>query len=163
LINNRAFQGSTEHPASLNAWSAVGAVTLALDNTGSLSSALRNSVKVTEKSGASGTVGIQNSGYWGFDVKPQAYQGSFYVKGAYTGSFTATLKSTTGTVWATATITGGSTAGKWTKYTYKLVPANAAPNAKNVFTLTYNAAQATTPMNFNLIQLFPPTWNNRYV
>jgi len=38
--------------------------------------------------GGSGTVGFSNPGYWGISVKVQNYQGSFYVKGSYSGNFT---------------------------------------------------------------------------
>lgn len=63
LIQNRAFQGSSDFPVTLSPWTAVGAATLALDNSTSLSSALPTSVKVTASS--DGTVGIKNPGWWG--------------------------------------------------------------------------------------------------
>lgn len=63
LIQNRAFQGSTEYPSTLDPWTAVGPATLALDNSTSLSDALPTSVKVTAT--ADGTVGLRNPGWWG--------------------------------------------------------------------------------------------------
>lgn len=63
LINNRAFQGSTLYPSTLDPWTAVGDASLALDNSSSLSSALPTSVAVTAT--ADGTVGLKNPGWWG--------------------------------------------------------------------------------------------------
>lgn len=63
LIQNRAFQGSTEYPTVLAPWTAIGPAALALDNSSSLSSALPTSVAVTAS--ADGLVGIKNPGWWG--------------------------------------------------------------------------------------------------
>jgi len=65
LIQNRAFQGSTEYPSTLTPWEAVGGAILTLQNTTvPLSSALPTSVNVAS-SGANGTVGLLNPGWWG--------------------------------------------------------------------------------------------------
>lgn len=62
LIQNRAFQGSTTYPSTLDPWTAIGDASLALDNTTALG-VLPTSVKVTASS--DGTVGIKNPGWWG--------------------------------------------------------------------------------------------------
>jgi alpha-N-arabinofuranosidase len=48
--------------------------------------------------GGSGTVGFSNPGWWGIDVKVEPYKGSFYARGSYSGSFTASLLSASNTV-----------------------------------------------------------------
>lgn len=63
LIRNRAFQGSSIVPSTLDPWTAVGDASLALDNSSSLSAALPTSVAVTALS--DGVVGISNPGWWG--------------------------------------------------------------------------------------------------
>src|ERR1700722_18586672 len=73
LIQNRAFQGSTEFPSSLDPWEPVGDAVLTLQNTSApLSWALPTSVQVCSNQRA-GTVGLSNPGWWGIDVKPQIY------------------------------------------------------------------------------------------
>ncbi|KAJ6134708.1 hypothetical protein N7523_001030 [Penicillium sp. IBT 18751x] len=160
LIRNRAFQGSTTYPSSLDAWTAVGDSTLSLHNlTSPLSSALPTSVRVSGK----GTAGLSNDGFWGIDVRPQKYSGSFYVKGSYKGSFTASLRSaTSGKTLASTQVKSKSTAGEWVKHEFTLMPKTTATNTNNTFSLTFDASKASGgSLDFNFISLFPPTWNNR--
>ncbi|CEJ57847.1 Putative Alpha-L-arabinofuranosidase A [Penicillium brasilianum] len=159
LIRNRAFQGSTTYPSNLDAWSAVGGSSLSLHNlTSPLSSALPTSVRVTGK----GTSGLSNSGFWGIDVRPQKYSGSFYVKGSYKGSFTASLQSSSGQVFASAQVASKSVANDWVQHEFTLTPKKTASSSNNTFVLTFDASKATGGLlDFNLISLFPPTWNDR--
>ncbi|KAJ5781338.1 hypothetical protein N7457_006498 [Penicillium paradoxum] len=159
LIRNRAFQGSKKYPSSLDAWSAVGSSSLSLKTlTDPLSTALPTSVNIK----GMGTVGLTNAGLWGIDVRPQKYTGSFYVKGSYNGSFRASLLSSSGKVLATAKISSKSTANKWVQYEFVLTPAKKASDSKNSFSLTFDGSNASSgSLDFNLISLFPPTWNNR--
>jgi alpha-N-arabinofuranosidase len=137
LIRNRAFQGSTKYPSSLDAWSAVGSSSLSLKSlTDPLSTALPNSVNVK----GTGTAGLINAGFWGIDVRHQKYTGSFYVKGSYTGSFTASLLSSTGKVLATTKIASKSVANDWVQHEFVLTPKKKAPNSKNTFSLTFDGS-----------------------
>lgn len=157
LIQNRAFQGSTEYHSSLVGWTEVGGAVLTLQNTSlPLSSSLPTSVHVGSSS-TSGSIGLQNSGWWGISVKPQTYTGSFWVLGSYAGNFTVKLQGTNGVVYASVEIPSAQTK-KWVQYKYQLQPAKAAPDTKNVLILEFEAGNS---MNFNLISLFPPTYNNR--
>lgn len=89
------------------------------------------------------------------------YNGSFYSRGHFVGTFTVSLVSDiTGQVLASANISSRSVAQSWTQHTYELVPAESAANANNSFVLSYHAA-AGTVLNFNLISLFPPTYKKR--
>ncbi|KAJ5307027.1 hypothetical protein N7508_006042 [Penicillium antarcticum] len=159
LIRNRAFQGSTKFPSSLEAWTAVEDSSLALKNlTDPLSSALPTSVNVK----GTGTAGLTNAGFWGIDVRPQKYSGSFYVKGSYMGSFTASLRSSTGKVLASTKVTSKSVADHWVQHSFILTPSKKAANSNNTFSLTFDGPKASSgSLDFNLISLFPPTWNNR--
>lgn len=107
-------------------------------------------------------VSLVNEGWWGIDVKPQTYTGSFYVKGTYQGQFLASLQSTTsGNTLALTNITSRSVADAWTQHNFTLNPTNASSDTNNTFSLAYDAAGANGPLNFNQISLFPPTYNNR--
>lgn len=110
------------------------------------------------------TSGIANPGYWGMDIKAaNKYSGSFYSYGAYTGNFVVSVVSDiTAEVFASATIPSRSTADAWVEHTYEFSPFRDAPSSNNSFVLQYVAAPGTT-LNFNLISLFPPTYNNRSV
>ncbi|KAL4892521.1 glycoside hydrolase superfamily [Aspergillus ambiguus] len=161
LIRNRAFQGGSVYPSNLDGWVALNGTSLALKNLSQpLSSALPTSVHV---SGRSSRTGLTNLGWWGIDVRKQKYSGSFYVKGSYDGFFIASIESKeTGEVFASTKIRSKSSRGGWTQHEFTLIPHKDAPNTKNTFTLSFDAGK--TPdgsLDFNLISLFPPTWNNR--
>ncbi|KAI9935036.1 hypothetical protein ASPWEDRAFT_44615 [Aspergillus wentii DTO 134E9] len=160
LIRNRAFQGGTTYPSSLDAWIPVNDASLSLKNLSyPLSSALPTSVNVK----GTGKVGLANLGWWGIDVQEQKYTGSFYVKGSYNGSFTASLQSNeTSDVFASVEIASASVRGAWTQHNFTLTPTKAAGDVKNTFSISFDASQAVDgSLDFNLISLFPPTWNDR--
>lgn len=159
LIQNRAFQGSTEYPRILDPWTAIGNATLELQNTSvPLSSALPTSVNVASTS-KNGKIGLSNPGWWGIDVKAQKYTGSFWALGSYTGKFTVKLQSSiTHQVYATLDIPSGCQSGKWVEHKYTIVPKHDAPNSNNTFVLEFDAGKGS--VNFNLISLFPPTYKN---
>ncbi|KUJ08213.1 putative alpha-N-arabinofuranosidase A [Mollisia scopiformis] len=161
LIQNRAFQGSTEFPSTLSPWSAIGNATLRLQNTSvPLSSALPTSVNVAAASEKTkGKIGLLNPGWWGIDVKARPYTGSFWALGSYAGTFTVKLQSAiTNQVFASLDITSGCQAGMWVEHKFTLEPKMDAPNSNNTFVLEFDAGQGS--VNFNLISLFPPTYKN---
>ncbi|TEY73226.1 hypothetical protein BOTCAL_0081g00170 [Botryotinia calthae] len=165
LIQNRAFQGNLEFASTLEPWTAIGSSVLTLQNTSiPLSSALPTSVNVRASSNgtysnSTGTIGLSNPGWWGFSVQPQKYTGSFWVLGAYTGNFKASLVgAASGTVFASVDIPSNSTAEEWTEFPFTLEPTTAAPDVNNHFTIEFESGHS---LNFNLISLFPPTYNDR--
>lgn len=127
------------YPSNLDAWVPVNGATLSLKNLSDpLSSALPTSVNVK---GSKGLAGLTNLGWWGIDVKPQKYTGSFYVKGTYNGVFTASLQSaTTGKVFASAKIASRCVEGEWVQHNFILVPHSAAPDTNNTFSLTFDTS-----------------------
>ncbi|KAH7353128.1 alpha-N-arabinofuranosidase A precursor [Pyrenochaeta sp. MPI-SDFR-AT-0127] len=163
LIQNRAFQYSNRYPASTAHYSPINGAKFSLQN-GSvpLSEALPLSLRVaagnsTEK------IGFKNGGYWGIGVSQQKYTGSFWVKGAYNGSFTASLESKITTdVFGSVEVQSKAVANDWTEHTFELVPEKDAPNANNTFSVTFDPkGTADGSLEFNLISLFPPTYKNR--
>jgi alpha-N-arabinofuranosidase len=166
LIPNRAFQGSTEHPSTLNHWFPVGNAVLTLQNTSiPLSTALPTSVNVAAAPNSTrrGQIGIWSTGWWGMDVKPQKYTGSFRVLGSYKGSFTIKLQSNlTSQIFASINVPSAAQAGKWVEHSYTIQPWAAAPNSNNTFVLEFDSAGiGSWGLNLDLISLFPPTFNNR--
>jgi alpha-L-arabinofuranosidase len=104
-----------------------------------LSEALPVSVQVTGRKCANRTVGLQNEGYWGMDVRQQTYTGSFWVKGAYDGVFTASLQSNlTDDVFGSVEIESKAVADDWTEHEFELVPTVDAPNSNNTFAITFD-------------------------
>ncbi|PVF96113.1 glycoside hydrolase [Serendipita vermifera] len=159
LIRNRAFQGSAT--PTLEAYRAIGGVTLHIDKNNSLSAALPNVLRIDVPAGTRGEVGFLNEGFWGINVEPQRYEASFYTKG-FKGPFNVSLRSNaTGKSYATERVSS-SNPSKWTQVSTKLVPNRAAPDTRNVFAVTFDAEKvAGKSVFFNLVSLFPPTYNDR--
>ncbi|CAG9950617.1 unnamed protein product [Clonostachys rosea f. rosea IK726] len=160
LIRNRAFQGDEFTPSTLDPWSAFGPADISLSNlTPHLSSALPTSVAVKGKVGEE--IGISNPGYWGIDILPQTYKGSFWAFGDYRGDFKAALRSaSSGEILTSVNIPSHSNTRGWTKHEFVL-DSDIAAGYKTNFTLTFVAKSGHQALNFNLISLFPPTYNNR--
>ncbi|KAM7196342.1 alpha-L-arabinofuranosidase 2 [Rhypophila sp. PSN 637] len=175
LVRNRAFQGSKEFPSSLEGWSATNNDTkLTLTKLSTpLSSALPYSMNVAADKSSAKKLGFSNDGFWGMDVKPQKYTGSFYVRGATKkgAKFTASLQSgLTGDVFGSVEVKSKLDAkvsqkdNGWVQHFFTLVPKVAAPNSNNTFVIefeTKDLAEGTASLDFNLISLFPPTYKNR--
>lgn len=140
-MRNRAFQGDSHFPSTLDGWAGLYGARLSLQNLSApLSKALPTSVRVESRS-KSGPVGFLNEGWWGIDVKVQPYQGSFWVKGSYKGLFTVALRSTTsGKVLGRIEIKGGSSEHHWTELKYTLKPSHAGTNVNNTLEITFEAA-----------------------
>ncbi|PMD60017.1 glycoside hydrolase family 51 protein [Hyaloscypha bicolor E] len=162
LINNRAFQGSRAFPSTLEPWVPVGNAVFALQNTSiPLSSALPTSINVAPGPLSShAKIGLLNPGWWGIDVKPQKYTGSFWALGSYKGDFTVKLQSNlTDDVFASVEIPSSCQPGKWVEHKFELEPNLAASNINNTFVIEFEPGSGA--VNFNLISLFPPTYKNR--
>lgn len=161
LIQNRAFQGSVPFPSTIYPWTPIGGAALTLQNdTVPLSSALSTSINVATGSYSNSTIGIVNPGWWGIEVKPQEYTGSFWALGSYAGNFTVKLQSSiSNATFASLDVPSLAETGKWVEHTFVLEPTIAAENPNNTFSIEF--ASGSGPVNFNLISLFPPTYKNR--
>ncbi|KAH7127483.1 glycoside hydrolase superfamily [Dactylonectria macrodidyma] len=165
LIRNRAFQGSDLYPISMDAWTPVNGAILSLQNLSKpLSSALPASLNVAAPRSSKSQVGFKNEGYWGIHVKKQKYTGSFWVKGAYHGFFTASLRSgLTGETFGSVRISSKVKPNAWVEHEFELVPRHDAPTINNTFAITFDVKgiKGNKSLNFNLISLFPPTYKGR--
>jgi alpha-N-arabinofuranosidase len=148
-----------------------------------INGALQSCLRLTVEK-AAGRVGVANEGYWGIPVKPNtSYRASFYIKGTGSiqpfrrpgqpttqpaapviedhtaGPITVTIESNDGkTVYASGTIDLAKTQF-WKKYELTLTTgANVKPTTDARFVISTNR---TGLYYFNLVSLFPPTYNNR--
>jgi alpha-N-arabinofuranosidase len=142
LIQNRAFQFSDAYPVDTSHYKSINGASLSIQFLGQpLSDALPASMRVSSAN-SSGPIGFENEGYWGMDVKAsQEYTGSFWVKGAYKGSFTAAFKSNlTDDVFGSVEIASKSVANDWTEHAFVLQPDKDAPSSNNTFAVTFDPA-----------------------
>ncbi|KAL6704410.1 hypothetical protein ACN47E_008262 [Coniothyrium glycines] len=161
LIQNRAFQYSKQFNVSTAHYFPVNSGLSIKFLEQPLSEALPASLHVAAGN-SSGKIGFKNDGYWGMDVRKQKYTGSFWVKGDYKGSFTASLESNlTADVFGAVEVPSKAVADAWTEHTFEFVPEKDAPNSNNTFSVTFDSAGAPAGLDFNLISLFPPTYKNR--
>ncbi|KAK3624539.1 hypothetical protein LTR56_020979 [Elasticomyces elasticus] len=161
LIQNRAFQGNDVYPSNTTAyWNPLGSAEISVQNLSTpLSAALPTSLQVTAS--GSGTAGFSNVGFWGFPVVAGwEYKGSFYVSGGLDGNLTVCLTSNDNVQYAEASVEVASS-DEWTQYNYTFTPTVDAPNSNNTLNFTFAASDLTGSANFNLLSLFPPTYNNR--
>ena len=146
---------------------------------GALSACLRLTVEKTD-----GRVGVANDGYWGIPVRPSTtYEASFYIKGTdrrepprwpwepkpttpplpviennTPGPITVSIESNDGkTVYATGTINLQKSI-YWKQYEVNLTTAaDVKPTKDARFVISTNRIGV---YYFNLVSLFPPTYNN---
>jgi alpha-L-arabinofuranosidase len=161
LIRNRIFK---DNPKSPDHWSLVqdgdSRGTISFDYKQPVNDALTVCLKLeVEKIGK--RIGIANDGYWGFPVKPSTtYRGSFYAKATFNQikPYTVSLESRDGkVVYATTQVPGIS--DRWEQFKFTLTTADdAKPTADARFVIS---TEGPGSFWFNLVSLFPPTFNNR--
>ncbi len=136
------------------------AVNLSVDETTGPSAALPRSLKVDVTAAtAAAPAGVENDGFWGIAVRPHTiYSGSFYAKTDSPGvPVTVSLENdATGEVAASATVTGLT--GTWQQHTYTLTTGDVPVTSNNHLILT---VPRPATVWFNLISLFPPTYDGR--
>ncbi|MFP5205964.1 MAG: alpha-L-arabinofuranosidase C-terminal domain-containing protein [Acidobacteriota bacterium] len=135
-------------------------VSVSLDTSTGPSTALPRSIKVSVAAAdANSPAGVENDGYWGFPVRPNTvYSGSFWAKTDSPGlPVTVSLTNDqTGAVAASATVPG--IGGGWKQFNYTLKTGAVPVSVDNHLILTV-AKPAT--VWFDLVSLFPPTYDNR--
>jgi alpha-L-arabinofuranosidase len=161
LISNRMFRDSVSKAAF---WDVLqgsqNKVSVTLDKNEPLNKDIPISLRFDVEING-GKAGIANEGYWGFPIRPAVtYKGSLYVRqsGIESGTLTVALESPDGTIiYASAEITGISP--NWRLHHFALTTQDNVPqtsDARFVITTT-----CTGSYWFDLVSLFPPTWNNR--
>jgi len=158
LIKNRSFEDAT----TIDPWAATttstGAVTLSLDKTNTLNSFQTNSLKMyVTSASATARAGVYNSGFWGISVvSGQQYTLTFFAKrdATFSGNITASLESSAGVKYATTVVSGLTT--QWQKFTCTLTATGNDPSGRLLL-----AANSVGTIWFDMVSLFPPTFNNR--
>ena len=154
----------------LTGWQSIGGAILSLDRLHPLSDALTTVMQVSIPPNATGEVGFFNYGYWGMDVSPQTYQASFYMlangptDAAHLTAVNVSLRSNlTNDIWITNHIPVQNLSSfSYTKLNTIIYNNSTAPNSNNTFAVTFNASEvAGGTFYFDLISLFPETYNNR--
>lgn len=171
LIRNRIFK---DNPHSPDGWSLVqdrggkgsidliGADPLNVpweQSRNAINDALTTCLKLTVSSG-DGRTGVANEGFWGIPVKPNTiYKASFYLKtDTIGGALAVSIESNDGTITYASSQVVSSKKG-WTKYAVQLsTNGDVKPTASARFVISTNTAGSYW---FNLVSLFPPTYNNR--
>jgi len=158
LIQNRTFKDDPKQPVH---WSAVklgnGSAAIVLDQSQPINTALTTCLKLDVQ----GSGGIANDGYWGIPVKPETtYHASFFAKTNRKsgGPLTVSIESHDGKqIFATAQVPGIT--DQWRRYDVSLVTgADIKPSVDNRFVISTNDSGTYW---FNLVSLFPPTFNGR--
>lgn len=157
LIRNRIFKDNYKNP---DHWSLVNAdeASISLDHQNPINEALNVCLRLDVKK-AIKPVGIANEGYWGIPVMPNTiYHGSFFSKESGNGdNLTVSIESNNGDVnYATTQVAGIN--NQWHQYNFTLTTGNIKPTSDTRFVIS---TADTGTYWFNLVSLFPPTYNNR--
>ena len=162
LIRNRNFLDNPNTPAH---WSAVqdksSAATISLDLSQPLNTHLPVSLRVdVSKASKRHPAGVANEGYWGIPVLPKTtYQASFYAKAApgFSGSIKVSIEADDRSkVYAEGEVSGLT--HDWKQYEVTLESGKVKPTTKAHLVLTLDRPGTVW---FNLVSLFPPTWNGQ--
>jgi alpha-L-arabinofuranosidase len=159
LIRNRSFKNDLTKPAF---WSLVqdggSQGTMGIDIKTGVNTALPISLKLTVTDPGK-RIGVANAGFWGIPVRPSTtYHASFYAKtDKNAGPLTVAIESLDGaTTYAQAQVQ--SVTPLWRQYSVTLQTGTDIIATKDArFTITTTAAATYW---FNLVSLFPPTYNN---
>ena len=159
-IRNRIFK---DNPKAPDHWALVqdddAKNSINLDNKNHINEALTTCLRLDVIQPGKRT-GIANDGYWGIAVKPNTtYRGSFYAKtSAGQQSLNVAIESADGSIsYATAIVSG--VGADWKQYSFTLTTqADVKPTTQARFVISTTAQGSYW---FNLVSLFPPTFNNR--
>ena len=160
LIRNRIFQNNPKIPVHWNLIQEGGAKgTISLDHRQKINDALTACLRV-DIDDCGNKIGISNDGYWGIPVKPNTtYKGSFFAKSSESEDKTLTvgIESTDGKIiYASTKVSGVS--DKWQAFHFTFTTsADIKPTADAKFVILANEKGIYW---FNLVSLFPPTYDN---
>jgi alpha-L-arabinofuranosidase len=157
LIRNRSFDDGVQYWTLISTNGSYGS--MAIQTTGLLNEVQKNCLLLAADTIVpGGSVGIQNSGFWGINVVDKSeYKLSFFAKATlgFNGIVTASLTNKEGTkIFAQQRVTKLS--NEWEKYTCSMVATGNDPAA--VFTLSINGGGKVC---FDVVSLFPSTYKNR--
>ncbi len=160
LVRNRTLHDSTWNiPGWFLVTEGDSVASMGVDKSTGPSAALPISLKLqVDRAGVSSRAGLKNTGFWGIPVQPNStYRCSFYAKASLGGTVTVSLRNDqTGKDAAVAS--APSLGAEWKQYSVVLTTGAAAPSSVNHLIL---AVDRPGTFWFNLVSLFPPTYNNR--
>ncbi|KAL4939592.1 hypothetical protein BDV06DRAFT_214159 [Aspergillus oleicola] len=159
LLINNGFQGANP---SLTGYKAIGPVEISRSPMHGLSTSITSSLSVSVLANAKGLVGFANTGYNGVPVSYETYTTSFYMSGDYSGQVLIQLVgSESGIVYASRNLSVRSTSQRFQLHEATL-EAKASLVAENEWQVLFDSGEARGhPLRFGLVQLFPPTLNDR--
>ena len=158
LIRNRNFNDNFRTP---DHWSLVeegGARgKIALDRQNPVNEVLTICLRLDTQNAGS-RIGVANDGYWGIPVRPKTnYNASFYAKASQASTLTISIESIDGkTVYAKAQ--SPSISNGWQQYQLTLTTADDVKSTAD--TRFVISTTDTGRLWFNLVSLFPPTYQN---
>ncbi len=162
LVQNRAFLDSPSAPAHWSVVEAKGSdATIALDKDNPFNAQLPVSLRLSVTSASpKAPAGFANDGYWGIPVKPNTlFRASFYAKAAagFSGPVRIAIVGTDkDTVYAKAKVQ--SLTSDWQRYEVTLKTGKVQPTSHARLVLS---VEHPGTVWFDLVSLFPPTWNHR--
>jgi alpha-L-arabinofuranosidase len=157
LIGNRSFDDNVQYWTLVSTNGSHGS--MSLQTTDLLNEVQKNCLLLSADTIIpGGSVGIQNSGFWGINVVDKTeYKLSFFAKASpgFNGVVTASLTNKEGIkVYAQQRV--AKLSNEWEKYSCSMVASGNDPVA--VFTLSLNGGGK---VSFDVVSLFPPTYKNR--
>jgi len=162
LIQNRAFLDNTNSPVHWSAFTNNGSeATIALDPANCCNDKLTMSLKLSvTKAAKKQTAGVANDGYWGIPVLSKTkYRASLLARAepGFAGPVTVAIVSDDGkTVYASEQFSGLT--ANWKRFDLSFKTGKVVPTSKARFAITLDRPGTVW---FNLVSLFPPTWNAR--
>ncbi len=152
LVRNRSFEDNVQ---SADHWNAKGNASLKLINKNLLNKAQRRALEVTFNGDGDG---FNNEGFWGIPaVQGRTYKLSFWAKGKLKGKLKAYLGCGCGKKsFAEAEFESKQFTGKWTKF-----EATFTSKVSDAKAFLWFASTGKGVVDFDMVSLFPPTFNNR--
>ncbi|KAF8676602.1 hypothetical protein AX14_004873, partial [Amanita brunnescens Koide BX004] len=169
LLQNRAFQQVIPRTdEALVGWQAINSASISvIQESVPVSAALPNAIQLIIPIDTSGVVGFANTGYYGINVTAGAqYKASFFYRfpmsSLFTGMLTVGLQTIDGQILAACQVPVSGSQTSWENVNATLIPTISPPSTANLFTITLDGgAAAGQTINFALLSLFPPTFNDR--
>ncbi|MBE6263243.1 MAG: arabinosidase [Prevotella sp.] len=154
LIRNRSFE---DNDKAADSWKAHNGATMHIINDArkQLNKAQKNFLEVsfTGKENS----GISNEGFWGINaVQGRTYKLSFWAKGKLNGKLKAYLSCNCGKNMVAYTEINEKITNKWKKYSVELTA-----SANNEKARLWITSDGKGTVDFDVVSLFPPTFNNR--
>lgn len=122
-------------------------------------------MRIDAPTGTTGTVGISNDGFWGFNVDPvKRYAASFRMRGSYDGPVEASFRNKISNNELSSTSAKVQNGNDWITVNLPIFqPTSSSGNPNNTFEFTFDGTKlAGKSVHVNLLSLFKQTCYDRY-